>query len=50
MSLANCLQFKCQNQKNVSGGLFAWGVLTDYRADWALADGLEQIETIQAES
>jgi hypothetical protein len=49
MSLAKCLQFKCQNQNNISGGLFALGILTDYRADWALADSLEQVETIQAE-
>ncbi len=24
---------------------FAWGVATDYRADWALATNYEQLET-----
>jgi hypothetical protein len=28
-----------------NNGCFAWGVATDYRADWALATNYEQLET-----
>jgi len=35
-----------QSPKAIFNGLFAWGVLTDYRADWALANILEQPENV----
>lgn len=45
MKLANCLQFMHETPKTITDGLFAWGVLNDYRADWALACDIEQLET-----
>ena len=44
MNLANSLQFMHQTPKAISNGIFAWGVLNDYRADWALAGDIEQLE------
>jgi len=44
MNLANCLQSMNHAPKAIYDGIFAWGVLTDYRADWALAGDVEQLE------
>jgi hypothetical protein len=44
MNLANSLQFMHQAPKTISDGVFAFGVLNDYRADWALANDI-QLET-----
>ena len=48
MNFASCLQFMHETPKTISNGFFAWGVLNDYRADWALASDVEQLETVSA--
>lgn len=49
MKRAKSLQFMHQTPKAIFNGIFAWGVLNDYRADWALVSDVEQLEinTIQ---
>lgn len=45
MNLVKSLQSMHETPKAIYNGLFACGVLNDYRADWALALELEQLET-----
>jgi len=46
MKRAQSLQFMHQVPKAIyTNGLFACGVLNDYRADWALVTNFEQLET-----
>lgn len=45
MKSSSCLQLMHQTPKAIFDGFFAWGVLNDYRADWALANYVEQLET-----
>ena len=33
------------NLRAVSNDCFAYGVITDYRADWALANNYQQLDT-----
>lgn len=44
MNLTKSLQSMHQTPKAIYNGFFAFGVLTDYRADWALASDVEQLE------
>jgi len=34
------------NSEAFLGGLFAYGMLSDYRSDWALADNLEPLKDL----
>lgn len=44
MKRAQSLQFMHPTFQTITDGLFAWGVLNDYRADWALVNDFEQLE------
>lgn len=45
MKRAQSLQLMHPTLPTISNGLFACGVLNDYRADWALVNNFEQLET-----
>lgn len=45
MNSVKCSQFMHEITKTIPNGVFSFGVLNDYRADWALALDLEQLET-----
>lgn len=51
MNRAQNSQSTSKRPETISNGFFACGVLTDYRADWALVDNFEQqkinLNTIQ---
>lgn len=44
MKLSQSLQFIPSTFQVVSNGLFACGVLNDYRTDWALVNDFDQLE------
>ena len=45
MNSAKSLQSMTHTPSAIYNGFFACGVLNDYRADWALASDIEQLET-----
>jgi len=45
MNSVKSLQSMNHTPRAIFDGIFAWGVLNDYRADWALASNIEQLET-----
>lgn len=46
MKKIKSLQPKCNQTKVMTNGLFAFGIVSDYRADWVLAnDNYQQLVT-----
>lgn len=46
MKKINSLQPECSHLKAMTNGFFAFGIVSDYRADWALAnDNYQQLVT-----